>query len=136
MSLLINLLMFVLILLCLFLGLLILVQLPKKEAGLGQAFGGATTEALFGAGSGTALTKMTKYSAGGFLVLCVFLAFLNAQSVKNRNAGVLEALKTAQTTPAAAPAVLPATRPTILPTNALKAEAPVVTNAVKTVPAK
>ena len=31
---------------CLFLVLLVLVQLPKKEAGMGQAFGGAATDAF------------------------------------------------------------------------------------------
>ena len=35
----------------LFLILLVLVQLPKKEAGLGQAFGSGATDALFGSGS-------------------------------------------------------------------------------------
>ncbi len=40
--------------------LLVLIQLPKKEAGAGLAFGGAATDALFGAGSGNALTKITK----------------------------------------------------------------------------
>lgn len=104
MSLAINLLMFVLVLVCLLLGLLILIQLPKKEAGLGQAFGGAATEALFGAGSGTALTKLTKYSAGAFLILCVLLAWMNAQLARSRNLGVERALKAAS-----APAVLPQT---------------------------
>src|SRR2546426_681191 len=54
----------VLVLDSLFLILLVLVQLPKKEAGIGQAFGGGATDALFGAGSGNALTKMTKYARG------------------------------------------------------------------------
>ncbi len=63
----------VLVLDSLFLILLILVQLPKKEAGVGQAFGGGATDALFGAGTGNALTKMTKYAAGIFLVLCLVL---------------------------------------------------------------
>jgi preprotein translocase subunit SecG len=36
---------FALVLDCLLLGLLVLIQLPKKEAGMGQAFGGATTDA-------------------------------------------------------------------------------------------
>jgi preprotein translocase subunit SecG len=67
---------------CLFLMLLVLVQLPKKEAGLGQAFGSATTDALFGAGSGNALTKMTKYSAGVFFILTLSLSILNAQHSK------------------------------------------------------
>jgi preprotein translocase subunit SecG len=104
MSLAISLLTFVLVLLCLLLGLLILIQLPKKEAGLGQAFGGATTEALFGAGSGNALTKMTKYSAGIFLALCVLLAWMNSHLAKTRNSGVEKAIRSKVS--AAAPAVI------------------------------
>ncbi|HYV32584.1 MAG TPA: preprotein translocase subunit SecG, partial [Candidatus Binatia bacterium] len=67
---------FLLVLDCLVLILLVLIQLPKKEAGLGQAFGGAATDALFGAGSGTALTKMTKYTAGVFFVLTLLISVL------------------------------------------------------------
>ena len=59
---------------CIFLVLLVLVQLPKKEAGLGTAFGGGTTDALFGAGAGNVLTKLTKWNAGIFLFLCLFLS--------------------------------------------------------------
>ena len=59
---------------CLFLVLLVLVQLPKKEAGLGTAFGGGTTDALFGAGAGNVLTKLTKWSAILFLLLCLLLS--------------------------------------------------------------
>lgn len=70
----------VLILDCVFLVLLIMVQLPKKEAGLGQAFGGGATDALFGAGSGNALTKMTKYSTAIFLVLTLSLSILRAHN--------------------------------------------------------
>src|SRR6059036_3654345 len=69
---------------CLLLILLVLIQLPKKEAGMGQAFGGGTTDALFGAGSGTALTKMTKYTTGIFFVLTLLLWILKAQEVKRR----------------------------------------------------
>ena len=61
---------------CLLLILLVLVQLPKKEAGAGLAFGGAATDALFGAGSGNALTKITKYVATAFFVLAIFLSLL------------------------------------------------------------
>ena len=68
---------------CLLLILLVLVQLPKKEAGMGQAFGGAATDALFGAGSGNALTKMTKYATVAFLLLTLCLSILNAQQSKN-----------------------------------------------------
>src|SRR4026208_390587 len=66
----------VLVLDCLFLILLVLVQLPKKEAGMGQAFGGAATDALFGAGSGNVLTKMTKWGAGIFFVLSIALTIM------------------------------------------------------------
>jgi len=75
----------VLVLDCLFLILLILIQLPKKEAGAGIAFGGAATDALFGAGSGTALTKITKYCSGVFLGLALFLSILNAQRSGSNN---------------------------------------------------
>ena len=61
---------------CLFLTLLVLIQLPKKEAGMGQAFGGGATDALFGAGSGTALTRMTHYAAIAFFVLTVLISII------------------------------------------------------------
>jgi preprotein translocase subunit SecG len=67
---------FLLVLDCLILMLLVLIQLPKKEAGMGQAFGGGATDALFGAGSGTALTKMTKYTAVAFFVLTLLISMM------------------------------------------------------------
>src|SRR5215475_13022284 len=79
MALLIFFLTFILVVNCLFLMLLVLVQLPKKEAGAGLAFGAGAVDTLIGAGSGNALTKMTKYAAGSFLGLAVVLAVLNAQ---------------------------------------------------------
>src|SRR5512139_3240761 len=72
----IGLLTFILVLDCIVLVLLVLIQLPKKEAGAGLAFGGAASDALFGAGSGTVLTKVTKYTAGIFFVLAIFLSFI------------------------------------------------------------
>ena len=54
-----GLLTFVIVLNALLLILLVLVQLPKKDAGAGMAFGAGTADALFGAGSGNALTKIT-----------------------------------------------------------------------------
>ena len=67
---------FVLVLDCVLLVLLVLIQLPKKEAGAGLAFGGSATDALFGAGSGNVLTKVTKYAATTFFILAVVLSIL------------------------------------------------------------
>jgi preprotein translocase subunit SecG len=74
----IGILTFVMVVDSLALILLVLVQLPKKEAGAGLAFGGAATDALFGAGSGNVLTKITKYAAGAFFVLAVVLSLLQS----------------------------------------------------------
>ena len=82
----------VLVLDSLFLILLILVQLPKKEAGVGQAFGGGATDALFGAGTGNALTKMTKYAAAIFLSLCLVLYIMGGQA-RRAGSGVRDELK-------------------------------------------
>jgi preprotein translocase subunit SecG len=76
----------VLVLTCIFLIFLILIQLPKKEAGMGVAFGAGATDALFGAGSGSnALTKMTRYSTIVFLVLSLFLAVLISHQARPSN---------------------------------------------------
>jgi protein translocase SecG subunit len=119
MSLLFGFLTFILVVNCLFLILLVLVQLPKKEAGAGLAFGAGAVDTLIGAGSGNALTKLTKYAAGSFLALAVVLAVLNAQ--RHRGTDVLErelARKASatpalpsQTAPAPAPITAPATGP-------------------------
>jgi preprotein translocase subunit SecG len=102
MNLLIWVLSFFLILDCLLLGLLILLQLPKKEAGIGgTAFGGDAAVAVFGAGSGNALTKLTKYTAGIFLVLCLLLSWLGARQSKSGSLGVRE--KIAETATPASP---------------------------------
>jgi preprotein translocase subunit SecG len=81
----IGLLTVVMVLNCLLLILLVLIQLPKKEAGLGVAFGSSATDALFGAGSGNVLTKMTKYSAGIFFGLAIVLSIM--QSNYHRRSG-------------------------------------------------
>ena len=77
---------------CLILILLVLIQLPKKEAGAGLAFGAGTTDALFGAGSGTVLTKITKYAAGAFFVLAVILSLLRTNYFNRTTSGFKEHL--------------------------------------------
>ena len=120
MGFLIGLLTLVMVLDCLALIFLVLIQLPKKEAGMGTAFGGGATDALFGAGSGNALTMITKYAAGIFLVLSLTLSILNAQKLKN---GIGKKLKAA---PAAAAA------PVSLPPPADKTTTPAPTQALET----
>src|SRR2546423_14777097 len=96
----------VLVLNCMLLMLLVLIQLPKKEAGAGLAFGGGATDALFGAGSGNALTKLTKYAAGTFLTLSVILGVMNTRIHHSSESDVRKALAAQRpaTTPVAAPA--------------------------------
>ena len=74
----IGLLTVVMVLDCAVLILLVLIQLPKKDAGAGLAFGGGATDALFGAGSGNVLTNITKYAATTFFVLAVVLSAMQS----------------------------------------------------------
>ena len=76
MSFIVAILTFFLVINCALLILLILIQLPKKDAGAGMAFGGAAADALFGAGSGNVLTKVTKYSTIIFFGLALVLGYL------------------------------------------------------------
>jgi protein translocase SecG subunit len=80
MSFLIGILTFFLVVNCIVLILLVLVQLPKKDAGAGLAFGGGAADALFGAGSGNALTKITKWATGIFFVLALLIGTMQSSS--------------------------------------------------------
>ena len=108
----------VLVLDCLLLILLVLIQLPKKEAGAGIAFGGAATDALFGAGAGNVLTKATKYATVIFFVLLLVIGMAqnpvfkkNASEFKknveqeSKQAGTQLPPVTPAATPSDAPAV-------------------------------
>ena len=63
--------------------LLILVQLPKKEAGGGLAFGGGASQAVLGAGAGNALTRMTR----NLTVFFLSVALLNSVLVSRIHDG-------------------------------------------------
>jgi preprotein translocase subunit SecG len=63
---------------CVLLIFLVLIQLPKKDAGAGLAFGGGAADALFGAGSGNVLTKITKWATGVFFALALLLGLMEA----------------------------------------------------------
>ena len=121
-----------LVLNCALLILLILIQLPKKDAGAGMAFGGAAADALFGAGSGNVLTKVTKYATVIFFVLALFLGYLQDQVHKKSSA--LEFEKQLQQkqmqTPISAPqpATPPVSQPAAAPANNLTAPMSAPTN--------
>jgi preprotein translocase subunit SecG len=90
MSFIVGILTFLLIINCLVLILLVLIQLPKKDAGAGLAFGGGAADALFGAGSGNALTKITKYAAVIFFALSMLLGYLEVRVHNGGNASEFE----------------------------------------------
>jgi preprotein translocase subunit SecG len=103
---------------CILLVFLVLLQLPKKEAGMGgMAFGGAATDALFGAGSGNVLTKITKYVAGMFFVLSLLMAWLDSYKPESGALSLAKKLSqssgapVAPSAPSAPPAAAPATPP-------------------------
>ena len=90
--------------------LLVLIQLPKKDAGAGMAFGGGAADALFGAGSGNALTKITKWATVIFFVLALGLGRLEDQLHNRNSASAFEkqVLQKQMQTPVAPPPLLPA----------------------------
>jgi preprotein translocase subunit SecG len=123
MSFIVGILTFFLVINCVLLILLILIQLPKKDAGAGMAFGGAAADALFGAGSGNVLTKVTKYSTIIFFGLALVLGYLQNQVHNQGN--VLEFEKQVQQkqmqvpVSASQPVTPPASQPAAAPTNNL-----------------
>ena len=100
---------------CVLLILLVLLQLPKKEAGAGMAFGGAATDALFGAGSGNVLTKITKYVAGGFFGLALIMAVVGSNKPKSGGALLMQEVTKHSTS--SAPQETPPSTPTTTPAN-------------------
>jgi len=119
---------FLLVVICGILTLLILVQLPKKDAGAGLAFGGGTADALFGAGSGTALTKITKWVTVVFVLLAVILGaietrlshgnqseFGTAIQQQQQMQGMSQQPRVSPQTPAPSPASSPASSPSAAP---------------------
>jgi len=135
MSFIVAILTFFLVINCALLILLILIQLPKKDAGAGMAFGVAAADALFGAGSGNVLTKVTKYSTIIFFGLALVLGYL--QNRVHNQGNVLEFEKQVQQkqqmqVPVSSPAPVtpPVSQPAAAPTNdLLSLPLPVPTNA-------
>ncbi len=123
---------------CVLLICLVLLQLPKKEAGAGLAFGAAATDALFGAGSGNVLTKITKYVAGAFFGLALILAILSSHVaavtpgsalIKALGAGSTGSIPVSSSAPAPAPkAAAPAGSTPFLQLTNAPARVPASTN--------
>ena len=108
MGFLIGFLTFILILDAFVIILLVIVQLPKKEAGAGMAFGGGAADALFGAGSGTVLTKITKYAAGIMFGLALLISVMQNQGQKSIASDLEKSMSKAA---ASMPTTLPAAQP-------------------------
>jgi preprotein translocase subunit SecG len=96
-----------------------------------MAFGGAAADALFGAGSGNVLTKVTKYSTIIFFVLALILGYL--QNKVHNQGSAMEFEKQLQqkqmqmpipasqpvTPPVSQPATPPVSQPAAAPANNL-----------------
>ncbi|HTB84608.1 MAG TPA: preprotein translocase subunit SecG [Candidatus Sulfotelmatobacter sp.] len=125
MSFLAGILTFALIANCVVLIFLVLIQLPKKDAGAGLAFGSGAADALFGAGSGNVLTKVTKWATVLFLLFCLVLAVV--QDSLNNKGDASSWTKKVDERGMAAPAPAPTQQPVSQAAPAATATQPVPT---------
>jgi preprotein translocase subunit SecG len=136
MSFFIGVLTFFLVVNCAVLILLVLIQLPKKDAGAGLAFGGGAADALFGAGSGNALTKITKYSTILFFALAVLIGFLQDRSHQGSTSAFEQLLQQSQTQTPPPTQSLTAPQPAAAPKNNLLSVPLTTDTNASTAPAK
>jgi preprotein translocase subunit SecG len=101
---------------CLFLILVVLLQ-QGRGGGLGSAFGGATTQQVFGGrGAGNLLTRLTTIFAAVFMGTSIGLAYLaSAGDIKLRAVPGRSSANTTQTTPLPLPSAPPAQAPAPAP---------------------
>lgn len=114
MSIVINVLTFVLVLTSVFLVLVVLMQRAKTDGGMGAAMAGGATESAFGAETSNVLTGATIKGAIIFFVLSFGLFLGNIYQAKHRDAvdDKLPTVVAPAATTTAAPAVgLPAAQP-------------------------
>lgn len=124
MSFLVGVLTFLLVINCLLLILLVLVQLPKKDAGAGLAFGGGTADALFGSGSGNVLTKVTKYSTVAFLIMALLLGYFQDRAQRSNGGNATDFMKQVQQKQMQTPVAAPAPKAAVQPANNLLTTVP------------
>jgi preprotein translocase subunit SecG len=124
---------------CVILVLLVLLQLPKKDAGAGVAFGSGATDALFGAGSGNVLTKITKYCAGIFFGLAIVMAMVASSQHQKSGAEALKEALSKQSAPigssTSSPLAAPSDNGGLLQTPVLSNLPPAQSTAPATTPA-
>lgn len=120
-----------LILLSVFIVLVVLIQKPRADSGLGTAMGGGMAEATFGAETGNVLTRATIASSIAFFVLAfgLYLLQLNAHKKSLRadaGTGLPSVTAPASTAPAPVlpPVVGPETTPATSPAPAPTGEQP------------
>ena len=99
------------IIVCIALIMIVLLQ-TGKGADMGAAFGGGSSNTLFGAtGASTFLSKMTTVTAVLFMLTSLILAY---KATNQRSSSILEdqpAVESTQTTTETAPAAPPAATP-------------------------
>lgn len=96
MSIFLSVVLVLLVLLSLFLGLVILVQRPRADAGMGAAIGGGgMMESTFGAESSNVLTKATVWSTTIFFVVsfCLYLGYIHHHRTELRTNGALPTIE-------------------------------------------
>ncbi len=105
---------------CVFMGLVIMMQRSKQE-GLGAAFGGGFTDSIWGAQTSNVLVKATVWAAAIFFLLSITLARLysNSAEMSKQASPVLQEL-----TQPVAPATASLTNAAPAPTNSALPAAP------------
>jgi preprotein translocase subunit SecG len=110
MSILIGILTALHVMVALFLIVLVLMQ-KSSEQGVGAAFGGGMTETVFGAGTTTALVRLTIWCACLLLATTLILAVLHSHRTRTGGSLMRKTLTTMPAAPATSPAFPLASQP-------------------------
>ena len=105
------------ILVAVFVIVLVLMQ-KSSEQGVGAAFGGGMTETVFGAGTTTALVRMTIWCACLLLATTLILAVLHSHRGKTSGSLIQRTLATTPAAPASQPQSPFGSQPLTLPSTA------------------
>lgn len=95
----------VLVLICVLAVLVILMQRPSANAGMGAALGGGAAESVFGGDSANVLNKVTYSLVSIFFVLCfgLYLGFLAIGAAGKGDSRGLDAITQGETAPVTSP---------------------------------